>query len=280
VTRLSLFLVVILTIGLSACAFVLPIDTGNTPASTTATSTSSSSSSSSNSDVTSIPAKTTRSKLGNPTSYVVFGKRYYVMDKAHGFVQRGLASWYGEKFHGRKTSSGDVYNMHAMTAAHKNLPLPSYVRVVNIKNGRSVVVLVNDRGPFIGDRIIDLSFAAATQLDIVDPGTAEVEISVLSSPDALQRPVVRTIPLLAKVPENAPLFIQLGSFGVELNAQNLMKELHNLNEPTAKVYKLTKAQTTLYRVRLGPLYDIDKANSVVARLKSKGFEESRVVVGE
>ena len=264
-TRPGLLLVVILTITISACAVVVPIDTRT---------------SNSNSDATDVPAKITRSKLGNPTSYVVFGKRYYVMDNAHGFVQRGIASWYGKKFHGRKTSSGEVYNMYAMTAAHKNLPLPSYVRVVNIKNGRSVVVRVNDRGPFVGDRIIDLSFAAATQLDIVGPGTAEVEISVLSSPDTQQRPVIRTIPLLEKAAENVPLFVQLGSFGVELNAQNLMKELHDSNEPTANVYKLTKAQGILYRVRLGPLYNIDEANSVVARLKSKGFKGSRIVVRE
>jgi rare lipoprotein A len=166
VTRLSLLSVAILTVTLSACTFGVPIGTR---------------SNTSNAGAIEVPVKTIRSKLGNPTSYVVFGKRYYVMDSAHGFVQRGTASWYGKKFHGRKTSSGEVYNMHEMTAAHKTLPLPSYVRVVNIENGRSIVVKVNDRGPFIGDRIIDLSFAGATKLGVVEPGTAEVEISVLSS---------------------------------------------------------------------------------------------------
>ncbi len=264
-TRLSLLLVIILSVTLSACSIGVPIGTRTDTSSA---------------DAIKIPPVATRSKLGNPTSYVVFGKRYYVMDNAHGFVQRGLASWYGKKFHGRKTSSGEIYNMHAMTAAHKTLPLPSYVRVVNIENGRSIVVKVNDRGPFIGDRIIDLSFAGATKLGVIEPGTAEVEISVLSSSESKSRPVVRTIALVEKTAENVPLFVQLGSFGNQLNAQNLVRGLHDSEEPTAKVYKLTNAKGVFYRVRLGPLYDIDEANLVVLRLKKKGFETSRVVVHE
>jgi rare lipoprotein A len=265
VTRLLLLPVVMLTVTLSACTFDAPIGTRTNT---------------SHAGTIKVPSKTTRSKLGNPTSYVVFGKRYYVMDDGHGFVQRGIASWYGKKFHGRKTSSGEVYNMHAMTAAHKTLPLPSYVRVVNIQNGRSIVVKVNDRGPFVGDRIIDLSFAAATKLGVIRPGTAEVEISVVSSVKSKNRPVVRAIPLVQKVAEDVPLFVQLGSFRNELNAQNLMRDLHDSNETTAKVYTLTNAQGTFHRVRLGPLYDIDEANSVILRLNKKGFENSRVVVRE
>jgi rare lipoprotein A len=268
VSRLHLLSVVILTATLSACTFGTPFGTRTNA---------------NYADVGTIkiPSKITRSKWGNPTSYVVFGKRYYVMDNdAHGFVERGIASWYGKKFHGRKTSSGEVYNMHAMTAAHKSLPLPSYVRVAHIKNGRSIVVKVNDRGPFVGDRIIDLSFAAATKLGIVRAGTGEVEISVISSSKSNRRPVVRTIPLRPKVAEEVPLFVQLGSFGNELNAQNLMRDLHNSNESTAKVYKLTNGQGDFYRVRLGPLYDIDEANSVILRLKEKGFRTFRLVVRE
>tara|TARA_B110000093_G_C12970781_1_gene412332 strand:- start:4315 stop:5112 length:798 start_codon:yes stop_codon:yes gene_type:complete len=263
VTRTSLLSFVILAVTLSACTFDLPIKSRTKTV---------------NPAVIKVPPEILRSKSGNPTSYIVFGKRYYVMDNAHGFVQRGIASWYGKKFHGRKTSSGEVYDMHAMTAAHKELPLPSYVRVVNIKNGRTIVVKVNDRGPFVGGRIIDLSFTAASQLGIVEAGTGEVEISVLNSPGSEKRPVVRTIPLVENIAENVPLFIQLGSFGVELNAQNLVKHLHDSNEPSAKVYKLTDAKGTFYRVRLGPLYDINESNAVVIRLQQKGFEKARVVL--
>ena len=264
-TRLPLILVCVLTVTLSACTFGVPIGSRTDT---------------SNAAVIEVPPKDKRSKLGNPSSYVVFGQRYYVMDNGQGFVERGIASWYGKKFHGRKTSSGEVYNMHAMTAAHKTLPLPSYVRVVHIKNGRSIVVKVNDRGPFVGDRIIDLSFAAATKLGVTGPGTAEVEISVVSSAKSKTRPVVRAIPLVEKVAEDVRLFVQLGSFGRKVNAQNLLKDLHNLNETSAKVYELTNAQGTFYRVRLGPLYDIGKANSVILRLTKKGFKYSRVVVRE
>ena len=120
------------------------------------------------------------SKLGNPPSYAVLGKRYHVMKQREGFTERGIASWYGKKFHGRKTSNGEIYNMYAMTAAHKTLPLPAYVNVRNLQNGREIVVRVNDRGPFHAGRIIDLSYAAAKKLDIIRKGTGRVEIRDVS----------------------------------------------------------------------------------------------------
>jgi rare lipoprotein A len=126
-----------------------------------------------------VPRAEPKSKYGNPDSYVVFGKRYYTKDSAAGHVERGVASWYGPKFHGRRTSSGEPYNMYAMTAAHKTLPLPTYARVTNLGNGRSAVVKINDRGPFHGDRVIDLSYAAANKLGVVAEGTARVEVRAI-----------------------------------------------------------------------------------------------------
>ncbi|RLC59038.1 MAG: septal ring lytic transglycosylase RlpA family lipoprotein, partial [Chloroflexi bacterium] len=167
-----------------------------------------------------VPA-TTPSQRGNPSSYVVFGKRYYVLDSSEGFVQRGIASWYGTKFHGRSTSSGEIYNMHAMTAAHKTLPIPVYVQVKNLDNGRSTVVRVNDRGPFIAGRIIDLSYAAARKLGVDGPGTANVEISVLREGEQKPTRVARSIPLNTDLNEDLPLFIQMGSFSSQLNANNM-----------------------------------------------------------
>ena len=123
-----------------------------------------------------VPKVEPKSRYGNPASYVVFGKRYYTKASSDGHVERGLASWYGKKFHGRKTSSGERYDMYGMTAAHKTLPLPSYVQVTNLSNGRSAVVRVNDRGPFHGKRIIDLSYSAARKLGVVARGTAMVEV--------------------------------------------------------------------------------------------------------
>jgi rare lipoprotein A len=126
-----------------------------------------------------MPKVEPKSKYGNPESYVVFGKRYYTKGSSKGYVERGLASWYGKKFHGRRTSSGELYNMYAMTAAHKTLPLPCYARVTNMANGRSAVVRINDRGPFHGSRIIDLSYSAARKLGVVAKGTAMVEVRAI-----------------------------------------------------------------------------------------------------
>ena len=129
-----------------------------------------------------IPQAEFKSRSGNPETYVIEGVTYRVMDTSDGYREEGIASWYGGYFHGRRTSSGDVYDMYLMTAAHTSLPLPTYVRVTNLDNGRSVVLRVNDRGPFVDDRIIDLSFAAATKLGMAEQGTAEVEVVALDPP--------------------------------------------------------------------------------------------------
>ena len=128
-----------------------------------------------------IPRTEPLSKYGNPSSYVVFGKRYYTLSSSHGFVQRGIASWYGKKFHGRRTSSGEIYDMYGMTAAHTQLPLPTYVQVTNLKNGKQVILRVNDRGPFHGNRVIDLSHTAATKLGIIKEGTGLVEVRAIDT---------------------------------------------------------------------------------------------------
>ena len=222
-----------------------------------------------------------KSKYGNPRSYVVFGKRYYVMDSSQGFVQRGVASWYGPNFHGKRTSSGETYNMHGLTAAHKTLPLPTWVRVRNLSNGKTAVVKVNDRGPFAHDRILDLSFAAAKKLDVVGPGTAEVEIIALdASGKASARPTVRAVPLQQHNKNADEIYIQLGSFGSEDNANNLLTELQTKNEKPLLISQLQTGKGIFYRVRLGPLLDVNEAVSVQKRLQRKGYEQTRIVVGE
>ena len=224
-----------------------------------------------------VPA-TTPSERGNPSSYVVFGKRYYVLDSSEGFVQRGIASWYGTKFHGRPTSSGEIYNMHDMTAAHKTLPIPVYVHVKNLDNGRSAVVRVNDRGPFVDGRIIDLSYAAAKKLGVDRPGTANVEIRVLNAGESKPTSVVRAIPLDNPVQEEVPLFIQMGSFSNLMNASNLVQTLIDANESSAAISELQTESGLLYRVRVGPLADVEEANAILSRLRSKGFQTARIVV--
>ncbi len=129
-----------------------------------------------------VPRAEVKSRLGNPKSYEVDGKEYRVLETSAGYRQTGIASWYGRAFHGKRTSSGEVYNMYRMTAAHKALPLPTYVRVTNRENGRNVVLRVNDRGPFVDGRIIDVSFVAAIRLGIFGRGTAQVEVVALDPP--------------------------------------------------------------------------------------------------
>ncbi|HEY6618932.1 MAG TPA: septal ring lytic transglycosylase RlpA family protein [Steroidobacteraceae bacterium] len=142
-----------------------------------------------------VPHYEPRSRNGNPPFYDVMGKRYFVLSSSVGYVERGVASWYGPGFHKVRTSTGEPYDMYAMTAAHKTLPLPAYVRVTNLQNGRSVVVRVNDRGPFVGNRIIDLSYTAAYKLDMLRNGTAMVEVRSLE-------PVSANTPLVAQA--NSP----------------------------------------------------------------------------
>ena len=125
-----------------------------------------------------VPRVEPRSTRGNPPFYDVLGKRYFVLATADGYSERGVASWYGPTFHGGSTSIGEPYDMYAMTAAHKTLPLPAYARVTNLRNGKSVVVRINDRGPFVANRIIDLSYTAAAKLDMLREGTTLVEVRV------------------------------------------------------------------------------------------------------
>ena len=224
-----------------------------------------------------VPA-TTPSKRGNPSSYVVFGKRYYVLDSSDGFVQRGIASWYGTKFHGRPTSSGEVYNMYEMTAAHKTLPIPVYVQVHNLDNGRTAVVRVNDRGPFVSGRIIDLSYAAAKKLGVDIPGTANVEIRVIEAGQSKPTSVVRSIPLDTGLEPDVPLYIQMGSFSDRMNANTMVDNLLAAEEDAVSIYELETDSGRFFRVRLGPLYDMDEANAVLTRLRNKGFEMARIVV--
>ncbi len=221
-----------------------------------------------------------KSKYGNPPSYVVFGKRYYVMDSAAGYVERGIASWYGPNFHGKRTSSGETYNMHAMTAAHKTLPLPTRVRVKNLSNGKTVTVKVNDRGPFKDNRVIDLSYAAAKKLGVVGPGTAQVEVSALVSGAAKDRPKVRVLPLHSSASDKDDVFIQLGSFGSERNARNLLNDLNAKKEKPILISRADTDNGVYYRVRLGPLLGLPEADSVHKRLMREGYTDAHIVFGD
>lgn len=226
-----------------------------------------------------VPRVEPKSRYGNPPSYVVFGKRYNVMDSSHGHVERGIASWYGEKFHGRRTSSGEIYDMHLMTAAHKSLPLPSYVEVRNLENDRRVVVRVNDRGPFHDNRIIDLSYSAARKLDIVRVGTGLVEIRTVSPGDPRPPAVLSTPVLQAVAIQSAPrLYLQAGAFWEQSNAQRLRTRLASLGGTVVQLHEAVVDGRRLFRVRLGPLADVTQADQLSAEIVAMGVELPQIVI--
>lgn len=226
-----------------------------------------------------VPKYEERSKYGNPPSYEVLGKRYYVLDSSEGFVERGIASWYGKKFHGRRTSSGETYDMYAMTAAHKHLPLPTYVEVTNLENNRRVVVKVNDRGPFHANRIIDLSYSAAVKLGIVSKGTGLVEVRAIQP----GQPQKRTIPVrnVPKDPDRTPAFyIQVGAFAYLANAENLRRKLSSFGEDLVNINRTVIDGEVLHRVRIGPLVTVATADRIVDRLADFGVTDHTIVVDQ
>ena len=223
-----------------------------------------------------VPESVTPSKYGNPGSYEVFGETYHVMDKSAGFQQKGIASWYGNKFHGERTSSGEDYNMYAMTAAHKTLPIPVYVEVTNHDNGRKAIVKVNDRGPFHEGRIIDLSYAAATKLGVAQAGTANVSIRVVTTKQDENRQRSAGI-VESPVPDGDKLYVQVAAFSSEENALQHLGELQGQGFRDVRLHIESIKGKALYRVRIGPLPSDKVAEKVLAQLKQNNHQNLKIV---
>jgi len=208
------------------------------------------------------PVSEPRSSLGNPERYTVLGKEYQVMADADGFTQSGIASWYGMKFHGHQTSNGEIFDVYKMTAAHKTLPLPSYVRVTRTDNGESVVVRVNDRGPFHEGRIIDLSYAAAVKLGVHELGTAPVKIEVLKAPLS-----------------QAVRWVQAGALSNPDAAEKLSKKLKEVSDTVSNgewdvgIFPKTSGELTLHRVRVGPVPE-NKVPDLLTALEANGISNT------
>ncbi|MBI3574400.1 MAG: septal ring lytic transglycosylase RlpA family protein [Gammaproteobacteria bacterium] len=239
-----------------------------------------------------VPQREPRAAYGN-NNYTALGVRYTPMPDAKGYRERGVASWYGKKFHGHPTSSREPYDMYAMTAAHKTLPLPSYVRVHNLQNGRAVIVRVNDRGPFLHDRVIDLSYAAAYKLGIVGTGTGLVEVEAVE-PEETTPVAVTTQP--ATLPPRHPgleivstaaadasppppkLYLQIGAFTRSENAENLRARLEQAAFKPVFVQPPANATAPLYRVRIGPLTGVEEGDRLGEQLRALGHADTRIVV--
>ncbi len=234
-----------------------------------------------------IPKHEAPSKYGNPASYEVLGERYYVLKSSNGFSQQGVASWYGSKFHGQRTSSGEKYNMYAMTAAHKSLPLPTYVEVTNLANDRKAIVKVNDRGPFHEGRIIDLSYAAATRLGISETGTAPVKIRVVTSNtvagpaqsggSAINRDYAAGGIDASFTDDNGRLYVQIAAFTTENNALKMLEELRDKDFSGARIHVENKQGKLLYRVRIGPVPTADVAQKLVTQLKELNYDNTKTI---
>jgi rare lipoprotein A len=222
-----------------------------------------------------VPRQEPLSKYGNPAAYEVDGRRYSVLKTASGYRERGVASWYGTKFHGSRTSSGETYDMYAMTAAHKTLPIPSYVEVTNLDNGRKVVVRVNDRGPFHAGRIIDLSYVAAKKLGIAGNGTGNVEVRAIEP--GRTNGNIALIPT-AQANTSGNLYLQVGAFTDRNNAQQLLSRLMTLVPHNVLINRKSEGNSDIYRVRIGPLASEAEAEQLTRQLTPLGIGTPHTVV--
>ena len=222
-----------------------------------------------------VPKVEPRALYGNKSPYTVLGQTYTVLPSARGYDERGIASFYGNKFHGYKTSSLEDYDMYAFTAASKTLPLPSYARVTNLENGKSVIVRVNDRGPFHENRVIDLSYVAAVKIGIWPKGTGLVEVRGI---DPTQRG--QELPPLPAVTADAHpgIYLQVGAFADAGNAQRVAAQLRRANLAPVQVLEADVNGQRIRRVRVGPLRDVGRADDVSARIEDMGLPRPQVAV--
>ncbi|UZE95519.1 septal ring lytic transglycosylase RlpA family protein [Alkalimarinus alittae] len=261
-----------------------------------------------------IPVYEPKSRGGNMSSYKVWGKTYHVLPTAEGYRERGGASWYGAKFHGHKTSNGEIYNMYEMSAAHKSLPLPTYAKVTNLDNGRSVIVRINDRGPFHEGRIIDLSYAAAKKLGYYSSGIANVEVEAITVPQypSAQQETPPSVPLAASPVSNpkqpsqdlAPVlagsatqakplgagygyYVQVGAFSTESAALQMKQRVDAETKGSAYAVSSTvsasnvktaaDATKVFHRVRLGPFYDLKQAEQLLKQLTASNVGAPMII---
>ena len=217
--------------------------------------------------LTQCPGQNRFPARGNHSPYRVLGRTYRVLETSRGYLEQGLASWYGKKFHGRPTSSMEPYNMYEMTAAHRTLPLPTYARVTNLENGRAVIVRINDRGPFHDDRIIDLSYAAARRLGFTRQGIARVEVRALTPGEAEQ----------PKVVSGRALYLQAGAFSQLPNAFATVDRLRGAGISDVFLFTDRSGSAPVHRVRVGPVDDEWTAEQLKRRIAGLGFDTPRLL---
>ncbi len=241
-----------------------------------------------------VPKSEPHSKYGNLATYRVFGKQYHVMASSKNYEEQGIASWYGTKFHAQRTSNGERYNMLAMTAAHKSLPLPTYVQVTNLHNGRKIIVRVNDRGPFESNRIIDLSYVAAKKLGMLGHGTAYVDVKAIDptkyDKNNFNKPSYTNDFYLAsneiRVPspkapvihhaKRSAVYLQIGAFKNKALAENMRTRVGKMVSSPIKITQLSHPKK-LYRVQIGPIKDVAAAKHITKKLHAVGLSTKQTI---
>jgi rare lipoprotein A len=221
-----------------------------------------------------VPKVEPLSKCGNMASYRVFGKRYYTLRTSRNYDQIGVASWYGTQFHRHSTSSGEPYNMLAMTAAHKTLPLPTYVEVTNLQNNRTIIVKVNDRGPFEANRLIDLSYVAAKKLGMLGHGTTRVRVKAIN-PRTADRQMYFAKKSQPVDASTHFVYFQVGTFHNKLRAQKLKHRLGNLVHAPISVSR-SRSGASIYRVQIGPIKDLATEYRITHRLRNLGIKSNKI----
>lgn len=210
---------------------------------------------------------------GNTSPYTVNGVQYQVLSSATGYRERGIASWYGKKFHGRMTANGEIFDAYAASAAHRSLPLPTYVRVTNLENGRSVILRANDRGPFHSDRIIDLSYGAAVKLGFAEQGTVAVEVEAIAVEGVTD---LRADPHLGDWKSDYR-YLQVGSFSQRSSATSLQQQLRSQLIAAVEVSPFQMRGNDWYRVRVGPVADRRQLLALQEQLQELGYQSVKLV---
>ena len=231
-----------------------------------------------------VPIDIPYSRGGNRSTYEVWGKRYSVLPSHIGYEAEGIASWYGLKFHGHKTSNGEIYDIYKMSAAHKSLPIPSFARVTNLDNGKSVVVRVNDRGPFHEDRLIDLSYSAAARLDILQQGTGRVRVEAIdartldaSTDDSEKHSQTAKAELEQQKSDVIGSFLQVGSFSKESSARSVKSQLSTLDAVEVVIQSVRQGDSEFHRVLVGPLADKLSIDSMIQSLEAMGYSSPLLI---
>ena len=230
-----------------------------------------------------VPVDIPYSRGGNRSTYEVWGKSYNVLPTHIGYRAEGIASWYGLKFHGHKTSNGEIYDIYKMSAAHKSLPIPSFAKVTNLDNGKSVVVRVNDRGPFHENRLIDLSYSAAARLEILKQGTGRVRVEAIDArnladtTETVEKTPQPVASLQQPKPDDTGAFLQVGSFGKESSALSVQRRLSAMDGVQAVIKRVRQGDVEFHRVLVGPLTDTLSIDSMVQSLESMGYSSPLLI---